>query len=383
MRITDVCAFYTPHGGGVRTYIEQKLAYAPTAGHDLTVIAPGPEAGVDERGPHARIVYLKSPRLIVDRKYGYFNNQAKLFAALDAARPDVVEVSSPWRSASEVGRWPGTAPRFLIMHSDPLSAFAYRWFRPLFSRATIDRGFEAFWAHLRNLGAAYDQVICANRDLHDRLVAGGIDNCMLSPMGVEPGLFTPANRSVEVRRDLLAMCDLPPEATLLLGLGRLSAEKRWPLVVKAVTHAGRDHPLGLVLLGEGGQRDRLVRAIAGNPHIRIVQPERDRRNFARILASADALVHGCEAETYCLVGAEARASGLPVIVPDRGGAADHAAEGGGLTYASGDPAACSAAIEKWLEAPLRPPPETARTLPDHFAELFGYYESVLAGRGAA
>jgi alpha-1,6-mannosyltransferase len=25
MRIVDVCAFYSPQGGGVRTYIEQKL----------------------------------------------------------------------------------------------------------------------------------------------------------------------------------------------------------------------------------------------------------------------------------------------------------------------------------------------------------------------
>jgi alpha-1,6-mannosyltransferase len=32
MRIVDVCAFYTPEGGGVRTYVERKLAAAPRAG---------------------------------------------------------------------------------------------------------------------------------------------------------------------------------------------------------------------------------------------------------------------------------------------------------------------------------------------------------------
>ena len=44
------------------------------------------------------------------------------------------------------------------------------------------------------------------------------------------------------------------------------------------------------------------------------------------------------------VAAHARASGVPVIVPDRGGAADHADDGAGLRYAATDPEALAAAI---------------------------------------
>jgi hypothetical protein len=36
----------------------------------------------------------------------------------------------PWRSASTIADWPGNAPRALIMHADPLSAYAYRWLDP-------------------------------------------------------------------------------------------------------------------------------------------------------------------------------------------------------------------------------------------------------------
>ena len=50
MRIVDVCAFYSPLGGGVRTYIDQKLALADKFGVDMTVIAPGEDAQVEERG---------------------------------------------------------------------------------------------------------------------------------------------------------------------------------------------------------------------------------------------------------------------------------------------------------------------------------------------
>ena len=43
VKIVDVCEFYSPTGGGVRRYIDQKLAFAPRFGHELTVIAPGTE----------------------------------------------------------------------------------------------------------------------------------------------------------------------------------------------------------------------------------------------------------------------------------------------------------------------------------------------------
>ena len=382
MRIVDVCAFYSPHGGGVKTYIEQKLALGPMLGHDITVIAPGDEAGVRHYGPNARIVFVPSPRLLVDRKYWYFGDEAALHAALDAARPDVVEVSSPWRSASMVARWPGTAPRALVMHADPMSAYAYRWFEPMLPRPAIDRGFEPFWAHLRRLGNDYDAVVCASRELRDRLAAGGVPNCALHPMGVEANLFSPANRDPALRAGLLELCDLPPEATLLMGVGRLSAEKRWPLVIDAVMAASQRHPIGLVLLGAGGQKKTILRRIRGNPHIRVLTPERGRQRFAALLASADALVHGCEAETFCLAGAEARASGVPVIVPDRGGAADHADNGAGLTYRAGNALSLAAAIERQIDAPVVPPPPRTIIMQDHFAALFADYAGLLENRRA-
>jgi hypothetical protein len=50
MRIVDVCAFYTPHGGGVKTYVEQKLKIGPTLGHEIIILAPGDRYEVIEKG---------------------------------------------------------------------------------------------------------------------------------------------------------------------------------------------------------------------------------------------------------------------------------------------------------------------------------------------
>jgi alpha-1,6-mannosyltransferase len=272
------------------------------------------------------------------------------------------------------------------MHADPLSAYAYRWFGPLLSRETIDKRFERFWEHLREMGEAFDLVVCASRELQERLAAGGVANTALHPMGIEAGLFGPERRSEAVRRDLLALCELPEDAHLLISVGRLAPEKRLPMVVDAVEAASHELPLGLVILGAGSQKRRILGQIAGNPHIRLLSPERNRAKFATLLASADALIHGCEAETFCMAAAEARASGIPVIVPDRGGAADHAVGGAGVRYTAGNAQAAARAIVDLFagQVALSAEPVPVVTTADHFARLFAEYERIAgAARQAA
>lgn len=373
MRIVDVCAFYTPSGGGVRTYVDRKLAAAPAAGHDMVVLAPGRGDGVEQREANARIEWLGCPRFPLDRRYGYFGDAAQLHAALDRLRPDVIEVSSPWRSASIVAAWPGRAKRVLMMHADPLSAYAYRWFGRVAERETIDRGFGWYWRHLRRLDRSFDAMVSASDSLSRRLVEGGLSHVVTNPMGVDPGIFSPALRDAALRARMLERCALPPSATLLIGVGRHAPEKRWPMVIDAAMAAGNDRPVGLLLVGEGRDTARIAARVGDNPHIRLLSPIRDRLALARTMASADALIHGCEAETFCMVAAEARASGLPLIAPDAGGASDQA-RGAGLTYAAGSSASAAAAIRRFVDAPPVAAAERVRTMDEHFADLFALYE---------
>lgn len=384
MRILDVCAFYTPHGGGVRTYVHRKLAAAAAAGHEMIVLAPGERDGCTQAPGGGVIATLASPKLALDRRYRYFADEAALHRALSCWRPDVVEASSPWSSAAMVGRWQGAAARSLVMHADPLSAYAYRWFGRVASTAAIDRGFDWFWRHLRQLDSMMDVVVCASRDLASRLTAGGLLRVATLPMGVEPGIFSPNHRDERLRAGLLARCALPETAALLLGVGRYSAEKRWGMVIEAATAAGVVSPMGLVLVGEGRSRRGLATRAAGSPHVIVDGPVRDRQLLARIIASADAVVHGCEAETFCMVAAEAAASGVPLMVPDRGGAADHAGGPRSQRFRAGDAGSLRDALVRFAQTgPIQPslvPPRAVRTMDEHFDELFALYARV--GRGS-
>lgn len=379
MRIVDVCGFYTPFGGGIRTYVEQKLAMAERLGQDVTILAPDAEYNIREVGPSARIVGLPSPRFPLDRKYFAFTEAAPVHAELDRLSPDFVEASSPWRSASIAMSWRPEVPKAFIMHSEPLSAHVYRWFERLASTDAVDRQFDWFWERLREFGRTFGAVICANSNLAERMSEGGVGNVFNVPMGVQPGVFGPQHRDEALRADLLAECALGPEATLLVTAGRLANEKRIPMLVEAATLAGAQRPIGLAIFGEGRARDKIVRAIAGNPHIRLFMPVRERDRFAAILASADALLHGCEAETFGMTTAEARASGVPVIAPDRGGASDFADPP--LQFAATD---TDDAVRAILALPERfapyPPSRQVRSMEDHFAELFALYERIAAER---
>jgi len=385
MRIADVSAFYTPAGGGVRTYAEAKLRAAARFGHEMILIVPGERHEVIKRGPGAVLVTIPSPLLPVDRRYRYFDDEAAIHATLDAWQPDHVEASSPWSSAAMVGRWQGGATRSLVMHADPLAAYAYRWLGGFIPTPAIDTMFGWFWRHLRGLGRMFDSVICANAQLAQRLTDGGVENVETIRMGVEGGLFSPALRSPALREQALCALGLDASATLLVGLGRFSAEKRWEMVLRAVGSLARYQDVGLLLIGDGPKRAKLE-LLADRTRTAMVLPRiTDRDELARLLASADALVHGCEAETFCLVAAEARASGTPMIVPDRGAAVDQLVPGAGNVYRG----ASEVSLERAIGRFIRRGPELqraaavrsrlARTMDEHFADLFARYE-VLAPR---
>jgi len=386
MRIVDVCAFYAPAGGGVRTYVDAKLSWASRHGHEVIILAPGERGETVKRGPGAFVVTIPSPALPLDRRYRYFDDEDAIHRVLDAWQPDHVEASSPWSSASMVGRWQGSASRSLIMHCDPLGTYAYRWLGGVIPIDAIDRLFGRFWQHLRRLDEMFDLVVCANRQLARRLDRGGIGKCETIPMGVEPGVFSPTNRSVELREATLRSMGLSPDSVLLLGLGRLASEKRWEMVVRA---AGEVADVGLLLVGDGAKRPQLERLARRIGKTRVAGPIGDRSQLARLLASADSLVHGCEAETFCMAAAEARASGIPIIVPDRGSAMDQSVRLASVVYRSGNQGSLVKAIQRFIDrgpelqrmrATLQ---SDVRTMDEHFTQLVDRYEILRSTRPPA
>jgi len=390
MRIVDVNEFYSPTGGGVRTYIDRKMTLLADLGHELIVIAPGKKDRIEERPGGGRIIFLESPDLPFDKNYGLFWKSAPVTEWLDCLDPDVVECCSPWRPAWIVGEWQGRAIKSFFMHNDNVSAYALRWFSGLASEERIERAFAWYSRYMGRFLGSYDTVVTNGPALVKKLEARGVRVDAAMPLGIEAGRFSPARRDETLRANLLAQCDLPPDAHLLLGIGRHHPEKRWPMIIDAVERAGADRPIGLVIVGSGIASRALEKRLAGSPHIRLFQPVYDRDRLARIMASCDALIHGCDNETFGLVVAEALASGLPLIVPDDGGAVELAKPLYAEVYRRRDAADCAEAIDRLfardqtlLHNAAAVAAAQVRTDREHAIELVEHYAKVIAARDRA
>src|SRR5258706_6000058 len=220
MRIVDVNEFYSPTGGGVRTYIDRKMGIMSDLGHELIVIAAGSEDAVEERPGGGRIIYVQASRLPFDQNYGLFWDAEPVTRLLDELRPDLVETSSPWRPAWIVGQWQGDAVKTFFMHNDNVSAYALRWFERLAQPQRIEQAFAWYSRYMSSFLDNYDAVVTNGPALEKRLKARGVRIDAAMPLGIERGHFSPALRDERLRAALLAQCDLPPTGHLLLGLGR-------------------------------------------------------------------------------------------------------------------------------------------------------------------
>jgi alpha-1,6-mannosyltransferase len=84
-----------------------------------------------------------------------------------------------------------------------------------------------------------------------------------------------------------------------------------------------------------------------------------------------------------MVAAEARASGVPLIVPHQGAAADHLVPGAGWHYRAANEISLQRAIARFIDRGSELQRAAAarssgvRSMDEHFADLFSRYETMV------
>jgi alpha-1,6-mannosyltransferase len=303
--------------------------------------------------------------------------------AIARERPDVVEGSSVWSGGWFAASAPCPALKALVFHQDPVAVYPQTLLDGLLAPARIDGLCAPYWRFLERLSARFDLTVTASAWLARRLSLQGIENARAVPFGSDAGPFAPARRDPQLRARLLAETGTPEHGTLLVSVSRHHPEKRLRTLCRAVQALRARLPVGLVIFGDGPLRALVERWAARAPGVCLAGFVSDRARLASALASADALLHGSSAETYGSAVAEALRAGLPVIVPERGGAAELADASCAEFYRPGDVGACAAAIEALIaraREPLRSAAaaHAARSLRGtdaHFQELFALYEA--------
>jgi alpha-1,6-mannosyltransferase len=339
------------------------------------------------------VVRIAGPSLPYDPTYHLLWRVDKIRDVVRREHPDVLEIHSPYVAAASVLSMPRAwfGIRTFTWHSDFIDTYLRVMLERHLPPAPTTVLLAPFWAMMRTIARGCDATFVAAKWQVEKLRAHGLPRVVHVPFGVERAEFTPARASEARRRELLGPFGAAhPDARLLVGVGRFAVEKRWDVVLDAFVALRRTHDAVLVLFGDGPERERMQARVAGRDDVRFEGFVRDRSQLASALASADALVHACPYETFGLSIAEAMSCGLPVVVPDLGGAAELADDASAERYASLDVDACARAMARMLareatgrDALRRAAVRAAEQVPNvrgQFESLFAEYRRLLAVR---
>ena len=320
MHLLDVTMLYAPTSGGVVRYLRAKRAWLKrhtSIRHSL--LAAG---AADARGTSGER-YLRALAL---RPEGHRLPLAmhRWTRVIRDCRPDLVEAGDAgpeaWAALSAARSL--EIPLVAFCHSD-IVRMAERRFGPVAGAATR--------IYARAFYRRCDRVLAPSAYMRDRLVQWGVERVAVRPLGVDVDTFAPDRRTRGLRREL----GLPASTRLLAYAGRFSREKNLPVLLEAFAELGA--PYHLVLAGP--------RPDVSLPANATLLPFlHSSLELARILASADGLVHAGDQETFGLVLLEAMACGRGIVAVDAGAMPEIVTPDTGVLVRAGDARAMAAGI---------------------------------------
>ncbi|MGE7959479.1 glycosyltransferase family 4 protein [Pseudomonas sp. NPDC089530] len=322
VHIADITMFYAPASGGVRTYLDAKhrrLGRQPGIRHSLLI----PGARLSERDG---IYKVPAPALPFGKGYRFPLRLAPWRNVLHDLQPDLIEVGDPYLTAWVAldARRQLNVPVIGFYHSDLPLLVSNRmgpWLTP-----NVE-------AYVRKLYGHFDRVLAPSQVMADKLIDLGVRHVHVQPLGVDLQTFHPNRRTPGLRATL----GLAEDSRLLIFAGRGSREKHLPVLLDCMQRLGKRYHL--LLVGSA-----MPAAVPDN--VTVIDEFCPTAQLARLLASADALVHAGDQETFGLVILEAMASGIPVVAVDAGAFQEIVTAESGLLCAPNDPLAMADAVQE-------------------------------------
>jgi alpha-1,6-mannosyltransferase len=290
MQLVDTTLFFSPTSGGVKRYLTAKHAWLAThSTHQHSILVPGSRTCLAPGG----ISTIAGARLPFTFNYRLPLSPGTWTRMLHALEPDLIEAGDAFHPA-----W--CAARVARARDIPLVAFFHSHLAQVLGRRFGSGVERAITRYVRQVYAQFDLVLAPSRAMCSYLARLGVARSSYQPLGVDTEIFSPARRTLDLRR----LLELPDDARVLVFAGRFSQEKNLHVLREAIALLGK--PYHLLLIG-GGRAARL-----GN-NVSLLPYRRDGVELAQCLASADALVHAGSSETFGLVIVEAMACGRPVV----------------------------------------------------------------------
>ncbi|MNL17906.1 GDP-mannose-dependent alpha-mannosyltransferase [compost metagenome] len=236
---------------------------------------------------------VPAPALPFGKGYRFPLRLAPWRNVLQVLQPDLIEVGDPYLTA-----WAALDARRQL--DVPVIGFYHSDLPLLVSNRMGNWVTTNVEAYVSKLYGNFDRVLAPSRVMADKLIGLGVKNVFVQPLGVDLQTFHPSARDPGLRAEL----GIDENTHLLIFAGRGSKEKNLPVLLDCMKRLGRRYHLLLV----GSSMPALV-----PDNVTVVDEFCPAAQVARLMASADALLHAGDQETFGLVILEAMASGIPVV----------------------------------------------------------------------
>lgn len=348
LRVAVVTETYPPEINGVAITVARMVRGLRAEGHEVQVIRPRQPGDDDARGAAGAGFDVLTRGIPIPRYPGLrmgWPCGARLRRLWREARPDVVHVATE-----------GPLGWSAVRAAHALGIPCVSEFRTNFHAYSQHYGVGclqgAVLGYLRRFHNRCHATMTPTAALAAELAKEGFERLRVVGRGVDTGLFNPARRSVDLRRQW----GVGPEDLVVLSVGRLAPEKNLALLERTASAIGSARPgTRLVVVGDGPCEASMQGRWPG-----AVFAGRQRAEaLATHYASGDLLLFPSLTETFGNVTLEAMASGLGVVAFRYGAAAEVIKDGcSGWLAPRGDAnafvgAAVGAALKPSLLAKVR------------------------------
>ena len=321
MRVGIFSESYPPLINGVSTSVQTLTAQLEAAGHDVFIFTSRYPRYKDER---AGVYRYPSVNALVEPDYVLpVPFSPRIARAIPALKLDIVHSQSPFllglvarRAACALG-----VPHVATNHT---LYTEYAHYLPL---PTVGATRRILVRWMRRFYNTCDRVLAPSALTQDVLqrVCGVETPISVVPTAIPAPPYILA-RPAETRQEF----GLPPDARILLYVGRLAPEKNLPLLLRAFARiAAKTTDTYLVLAGSGKSRrtlENLARTLGVHRRTRFAG-FLSRTKLDPLYQASELFLFPSKTETQGLAVGEALAAGLPCVVVEAGGAPEAIRDG--------------------------------------------------------